>query len=111
MHTFVYLLSPTRPEMVTEPTAEEAEAVGAHARRLAAEAARGAVIVAGRTADRGADTVGIVVFRAPDAAAARAFVDADPAVVAGVMTARLEPMSLPFGSPVALEQVLSPREW
>jgi uncharacterized protein len=39
-------------------------------------------------------TFGVVVFEAADEDAARRFMAADPAVVAGVMTATLHPSSL-----------------
>lgn len=66
-------------------------AVGRHFAQLQAATKEGRVILAGRTAEPGAKTFGLVIFEAPDEAAARAFMTSDPAVVAGVMTAELHP--------------------
>jgi len=38
--------------------------------------------------------MGLVIFTAPDETAAREFMNADPCVVAGVMTATLHPYGL-----------------
>jgi uncharacterized protein YciI len=66
-------------------------AVGRHFTRLQAATQQGRVILAGRTAEPGEKTFGLVVFEAPDEASARTFMAEDPAVVAGVMTAELHP--------------------
>jgi len=42
----------------------------------------------------GDKTFGIAIFEAADEAAARKFMEEDPAVVAGVMTAELHPFSV-----------------
>jgi uncharacterized protein YciI len=47
------------------------------------------LILAGRTKEPGDKTFGIAIFEAPDEAAARAFMQADPAVSGGLMTAEL----------------------
>jgi uncharacterized protein YciI len=52
------------------------------------------LIVAGRTKEPGDKTFGIAIFEAPDEAAARAFMQADPAVEAGLMTAELHPFAV-----------------
>ena len=57
--------------------------VGHHFAYLETAAERGQVILAGRTAEPLDRTFGLVVLKAADEAAARAFLDADPAV-AGV---------------------------
>ena len=72
-------------------TTEDRAAVGDHFSRLKTATERGVVILAGRTDEPAAETFGILVFEAPDEAAARAFMLADPTVVAGVMTAELHP--------------------
>lgn len=51
----------------------------------------GELILAGRTKEPGDKTFVIAIFEAKDAAAARAFMESDPAVVAGLMTAELHP--------------------
>jgi uncharacterized protein YciI len=52
------------------------------------------LILAGRTKEPGDKTFGIAIFEAKDEAAARAFMESDPAVVAGLMTAELHPFAV-----------------
>jgi uncharacterized protein YciI len=52
------------------------------------------LILAGRTKEQGDKTFGIAIFEAPDEAAARAFMQADPAVENGLMTAELHPFAV-----------------
>lgn len=66
-------------------------AVSQHFQRLQQATAEGRVILAGRTAEPGDKTFGLVIFEAADDAAAQAFMESDPSVVAGVMTATLHP--------------------
>ena len=54
----------------------------------------GQLILAGRTKEPGDKTFGIAIFRASDETAARAFMEADPAVSAGLMTAELHPFAV-----------------
>ena len=73
-------------------TDEERAVVGAHFERLKTEADAGHVVIAGRTAEHDESgnldesTIGIVVFLAKERSEAEAFMEADPAVVAGIMT-------------------------
>jgi len=75
-------------------TDADKQAVGAHFARLQAATKSGQVILAGRTLEPGEKTFGLVVFEASDLAAARTFTEADPAVVAGVMTATVHPYAV-----------------
>ena len=75
-------------------TADDERVVGEHFRRLKQLTADGVVILAGRTAEPGDRTFGLVVFEAPDEASARAIMEADPTVKAGVMTATLHPYAV-----------------
>jgi uncharacterized protein YciI len=72
-------------------TAEANAAVSKHFERLRQATAEGRVLLAGRTMEPLDQTFGIVVFEAPDEASARKFMEEDPAVVAGVMSATLHP--------------------
>ena len=54
----------------------------------------GELILAGRTREPGDKTFGIAIFQAKDEEAARKFMESDPAVVAGLMTAELHPFSV-----------------
>ena len=51
----------------------------------------GKLILAGRTSESGDKTFGIAIFEAKDEAAARKFMEEDPAVAVGLMTAELHP--------------------
>lgn len=65
-----------------------------HFDRLKKATESGQVILAGRTSEPLDKTFGLVVFEAESEQAARAFMEADPAVQAGVMTATLHPYSV-----------------
>ncbi|MCA0176583.1 MAG: YciI family protein [Proteobacteria bacterium] len=95
MKTFLYMLRLV-PRLHAEAAWTEADrrAVGVHFQHLKAATDAGTVVLAGRTDEALATTFGLVVFEAADAAAAEEFMKADPAVVAGVMTAELHPFSL-----------------
>jgi uncharacterized protein YciI len=69
-------------------------AVGRHFAQLKQATEAGKVILAGRTMESGDKTVGLVIFEASDEAEARRFMESDPAVVAGVMTATLHPYAV-----------------
>ena len=52
------------------------------------------LILAGRTSESGDKTFGIAIFEAKDEAAARKFMEEDPAVAGGLMTAELHPFTV-----------------
>ena len=54
----------------------------------------GELILAGTTTESGEKTFGIAIFEAADERAGRAFMESDPAVVAGLMTAELHPFKV-----------------
>ncbi|MBK7584595.1 MAG: redoxin domain-containing protein [Myxococcales bacterium] len=85
--TFVYFIEPRRPEMVSTPTADEEAMIEKHFQYLKGLTERGVLILAGPSTDP--PHTGIVVFRAADRPAAEAILGADPAVQAGVFSARL----------------------
>jgi uncharacterized protein YciI len=68
--------------------------IGRHFNHLKAAAERGQVILAGRTQEAGDKTMGLVIFEAADEAAARAFMNSDPAVAEKIMTASLHPYAI-----------------
>ncbi len=93
MAQWIYRIVPTRPEMVADPTDEENAVVDEHFGYLQALKDAGILILAGRTqVDEG--TFGITIFEAPDEAGARAVMQTDPAVSAGVMSATLYPYAV-----------------
>jgi uncharacterized protein len=75
-------------------TEADKAAVSEHFQRLQQATTAGRVILAGRTTETGDKTFGLVIFEAADDAAAQQFMESDPAVVAGVMTATLHPYAV-----------------
>jgi uncharacterized protein YciI len=94
---FVYVVRPTRLGMLDEPTAEEQAIVREHFQYLQGLLAAGRLLLAGPAPDR-ADTFGIVIFTADDLQRASATMNADPAVVNGVMTATVHPFRVAVSS-------------
>ncbi len=92
MQQWLYFLKPARLGMVTEgPTPEETEVVSRHFAYLEALTEKGVMLLVGRTQNADESTFGIAIFEAEDESAARAIMEADPAVVGGVMRATLYP--------------------
>ena len=75
-------------------TKEDNKVLERHFARFQEAIKSGQLILAGRTKEPGDKTFGIAIFRASDEAAARAFMEADPAVSAGLMTAELHPFAV-----------------
>ncbi len=75
-------------------TTEDRAAVQRHFQRLKDEAKNRKVIFAGRTAEPGDKTMGLVVFEAANLHEAEKFMAADPAVLAGVMKAETRPYQI-----------------
>jgi uncharacterized protein YciI len=90
--TYIYVLRLT-PRFHDENawTKEDHAVAQRHFERLKAAAERGPVILAGRTEEAANKTFGIVIFEAPDEKTARVFMENDPAVKSGLMTAELHP--------------------
>jgi uncharacterized protein YciI len=75
-------------------TKEDKMALDRHFVRFKHAIETGELILAGRTQEPGDKTFGIAIFEAKDEAAARQFMESDPAVVAGLMTAELHPFAV-----------------
>jgi len=75
-------------------TKDDKMALDRHFARFQHSIQTGELILAGRTSEPGDKTFGIAIFEAKDEAAARAFMESDPAVVAGLMTAELRPFTV-----------------
>ena len=89
---FLYVIHPTRPAMLVEGLdARESAIVEEHFAWLQRQQAQGVVRMAGRTADSGERTFGIVLLEVPSEEAARALMLEDPAVAQGVIPASVEP--------------------
>jgi uncharacterized protein len=94
---FIYFLRPKRLEMLTKgPTAEEARVQAEHGNYLAGLAARGIVMLAGRTSNNDETTIGIVVVNASDGAAAQEIMQADPFVKSSLMNATIFPFQVAY---------------
>lgn len=104
---WLYVLSPTRPEMlVSGPTPTEQAAIQRHAAHVSALADQGVMLLVGRTQTNGPDTIGLALFLATDEAAARAIMQSDPAIAGGVMTGELFPYRIAFGNVEAFGRAL-----
>jgi len=75
-------------------TKQDNEVLERHFARFQEAAKSGQLILAGRTSEPGDKTFGIAIFAASDEAAARKFMQADPAVAGGLMTAELHPFAV-----------------
>ncbi|HKE30283.1 MAG TPA: YciI family protein [Candidatus Angelobacter sp.] len=75
-------------------TKEDNVVLERHFARFQQAAKSGQLILAGRTSEPGDKTFGIAIFEAPDEAAARKFMEEDPAVASGLMTAELHPFTV-----------------
>lgn len=92
---FIYVLRLVpRLHADTAWTKEDEAAIGRHLANFKEAIKRGQLILAGRTTEPGDKTFGIAIFEAKDEAAARTFMESDPAVVAGLMTAELHPFAV-----------------
>jgi uncharacterized protein YciI len=89
---FIYVLKLV-PRLYADSawTKEDNAVIERHFVRLQEAAKSGQLIIAGRTSESGDKTFGIAVFEAPDEAAAKKFMQEDPAVAGGLMTAELHP--------------------
>lgn len=75
-------------------TKEDNAVLDRHFVRFQQAAKSGQLILAGRTSEPGDKTFGIAIFEAPDEDAARKFMQEDPAVAGGLMTAELHPFAV-----------------
>lgn len=90
MAEWVYFIHPPRENFGETMTEEEERVWDTHFERLKALLAEGTLILAGPTLGR--VNTGITVFEAPDEAAARAIMEADPVIAGGYARGELRPM-------------------
>jgi uncharacterized protein YciI len=92
---FIYVLRLV-PRLYSDSawTKDDNAAIARHFARFKHAIETGELILAGRTQEPGDKTFGIAIFEAKDEDAARKFMESDPAVVAGIMTAELHPFSV-----------------
>jgi uncharacterized protein YciI len=75
-------------------TKEDNATLQRHFARFQEAIKTGQLILAGRTSESGDRTFGIAIFEASDEVAARKFMEEDPAVASGLMTAELHPFAV-----------------
>ena len=97
---YLYKLRLVKPESGLNPTPDEARILGSHFDYLKGKLDSGELLLAGPCTDF---AFGIAIFRAESADAAQAFMDNDPAVLGGVMTAELHPFRVSLFDPDALK--------
>jgi uncharacterized protein len=92
---FIYVLKLV-PRLYADSawTKEDKAVLERHFVRFQEAAKSGQLILAGRTSEPGGKTFGIAIFEAPDEDAARKFMQEDPAVAGGLMTAELHPFAV-----------------
>src|SRR5213596_168372 len=92
---FIYVLRLV-PRLYSDSnwTKEDNEVLERHFARFQEATKSGQLILAGRTKEPGDRTFGVAIFEASNEAVARAFMQADPAVADGLMTAELHPFSV-----------------
>jgi uncharacterized protein YciI len=99
MPEWLYVLRPLRAGMLSEgPDEREAAALSAHVEYMRELSESGVLILAGRTQYEDMRTMGLVILRAENEQAARAVMEADPPVLAGIMSAELHPYMVAFRS-------------
>lgn len=95
MNQWLYVLKPTRLEMLTEGATDyESETVSRHFAYLQGLTKQGVMILVGRTQNADENTIGLAIFEAEDESAARKIMESDPAIVGGVMRADLYPYKI-----------------
>ncbi len=92
MAEWIYFLHPPREDFAATMTDEERAVWSEHFEYLVRLLADGTLVVAGPTL--GTVNTGLVVFEAPDEAAAERLVETDPVVEAGFARAELRPFRL-----------------
>ena len=94
MAEWLYFLHPPRDRFAETMTEAEAGVFGQHFAYLEGLLAEGTLILAGPTL--GPVNTGLAVFEAPDEGAARAVMEADPAVASGTVRGELRPFRASF---------------
>jgi uncharacterized protein len=92
---FIYVLRLVpRLQMDSAWTREDNAVLERHFVRFQEATKSGQLILAGRTSEPGDKTFGIAIFEAVNEDAARKFMQEDPAVAGGLMTAELHPFAV-----------------
>ncbi|KYK37339.1 MAG: hypothetical protein HXS48_24565 [Theionarchaea archaeon] len=89
--TFIYVLKLLRPRSMDNMSPEEEEIINEHFEHLKRKLNEGTLILAGPCLD---GAFGIVIFRSLSQEEAETFMNNDPAVIKGLMTAELHPFHI-----------------
>jgi uncharacterized protein YciI len=89
--TYLYMVRLVHPDLLEHTDPEQKRVMEAHFVRLKEGVEQGQVVLAGPCTD---GAFGIVIFEAQSEQEAEAYMLADPAVVAGIMTAELHPFRI-----------------
>ena len=87
MPAWIYFIHPPRQDFADTMTEEEDAVWSAHFQRLKQMKIDGTLVLAGPTLDAKND--GIVIFEAPDEAAAQKIMQEDPTIASGIATGEL----------------------
>jgi uncharacterized protein YciI len=101
MPEFLYLIHPFRDGFFVAPTPEENAVMDEHYAYLKEGLAAGSVLLAGPCLD---ETFGLVILRAENEDAARAFMFDDPSIRQNVMAAELHPLHISLASRLLVEK-------
>lgn len=102
MGQYLYRIQPTRGGFMLESTPVEDRIVGEHFSYLKGLTEEGVVLLAGRTLNADPSSFDIVIFVAEDDASARAILENDPAIRAGIFRGEL----FPYGIALVSESIL-----
>ena len=95
MESFIYILRPTRSDMLAHgPTEQEEGLIEKHFYYLQELIAKGVALLVGRTLNADQSAFGTVIFQAESLDEARRIMEEDPAVVGGVMSAEVFPYKI-----------------
>jgi uncharacterized protein YciI len=92
MADWVYFIHAPRDNFAATMSAEEQRLFDEHFRHLARLTAGGTLVLAGPTL--GPVNTGIVIFEAPDEAAARRVMEQDPVIAGGIARGELRPFEI-----------------
>ena len=94
MAEWIYFLHPPRDDFAVSMSDDERAAFAEHRAYLEELLAQGSLLLAGPTG--GTVNTGIAVIETPDESSARAIMEADPVIVAGIMRGELRAFRATF---------------
>jgi uncharacterized protein YciI len=89
MGHYISMMRPGRPDLQGSMTAEDRDVFGRHVDYLKDQFAAGAIVFAGPSVEENEEHFAIVVLSADSKGKAKAIMDGDPAVAAGLLTSHV----------------------